>query len=340
MPQTDAAPENPLAKRAEGRDGELREMEELEKELQSTLAGDRLGLETSSFDRNKLLVQTLIFAGIPVAARFLLQHFTGWNGFIDLRDISLLYTGLFFTAGVLFRSILADLKEAEKMPQEFACSLEWVEDIFLFMVRHAEKPDLRQLYRALIRAIVAWKASVLQGADHKQCLELLTDIVRIATIWDAEKRAKFTYNVHGPVDRAKRIACRAAVIRKTDVLPSAHALQQFFVLSSTVVLFVTSYRYWEAQVIIMLVVYTVTWFNLRLLSFVDDPFAAEIPFGMSFLLGKLRQVHFFVLDEYALQCIARHRMWCNTDAVPSPLEVTLALECDKRPFVTQRKAEE
>lgn len=297
-------------------------------------------LRVSAFDRSKLLVQTLLFAAVPVTARFLIHYYTGWNGFIDLKDIGLVYTGLFFTAGVLFSGVLSELKEAEKMPQEMANTLEWIEDIFLFMLKHADNPDMRQLYRTLIRFIVEWKESVHHGSDHKQCLTTLSDIVRIAAIWDSEKHAKAANGIHFPLDRARRLVSRAAVISKTDVLPSAHALQQFFVLSSTLVLFFASYSYWQAQVMIMLIVYTVTWFNLRLISFADDPFVTEIPLGMSFLLGKLRQVHFFPLDEYATRCIARHQQWCEyKKSVHSPqrlAEKILTLTNLTRRFVPKR----
>lgn len=280
----------------------------------------------------KLLLQTLLLAAIPVAARFLLQHYTGFDGFVEIRDIGLVFTGLFFTAGVLFRTNLVDLHEAEKMPQEMANTLEWIEDIFLLMSRQA-KADMQQVYHTMIRFVVEWKESIRYDTDHKVCLSTLSDLVRLASIWDAEKKAKGAQYVNAPLDRAKRVVVRAVVIRKTDVLPPAHALQQFFVLSATVLLFVTTYNHWATQVVIMLVINTVTWYNLRLLWFVDDPFVSEVPFGMSFLLGKLRQVHFFPLDEFAKRCVVRHRQWCDAKNAVYEVNLPTSITRDEvRPF--------
>lgn len=332
---------NPLLRVASLHDNEyeLEEMEELVALLKEDIQNDQI--HVSAFDRNKLLLQTIFFAAFPVTLRFLVQRFTGWNGYIDLKDIGLVYTGLFFTAGVLFGGVNADLKEAEKMPQDVANSLEQIEDTFLFMTKDAENPDMRPVYKTMLRFVVEWKESVHHDSNCQRCLTTLSDFVRLAAIWDTENHAKGAAFVGSPVDRIRRVVCRAAVISKTDVLPSAHALQQFFVFSSTVILFFATYMYWQAQVMLMMVVYTVTWFNLRLISFVDDPFVTEIPFGMSFLLGNLRQVHFFSLDEYAMRCVSHYQEWTQyIKTLRSSRQITLkvlALKCIANRFVSTRR---
>lgn len=261
-------------------------------------------LGSTEVSKHKLLIQTMLFAAVPTTVRALVTYYTSWNGYMDLKELTLIFTGLFFTSGILFSNVNADLKEAERMPADVASSLEQVEDQFVYMTKKAQEPDLTPVYSAILKFIAQWKDSLRGDGSLHDTLETLAEFPKMAADWD-KRGGGGAGTVNAGVDRIRRVVMRAAVVSRTDVLPAAHGLLQFFVFASTVILFLVQYNSWVTQVCIMLCVYTVTWFNVRLISFIDDPFEEEVPFGMSFLLGTIRQVHLFPLDEYALRVLHR-----------------------------------
>jgi len=261
-------------------------------------------VDTTDVSKHKLLIQTMLFAAVPTIVRALVTNYTGWNGYMDLKDLSLIFTGLFFTSGILFSNVNADLKEAERMPADVASSLEQIEDQFVYMTKKAQDADMTPVHTNILKFITMWK-DTLRGEDRlHETLDTLAEFPKMAADWD-KRGGGGAGTVNSGVDRIRRVVMRASVVSKTDVLPAAHGLLQFFILASTVILFLVKYNSWVTQVCIMLCVYTVTWFNVRLISFIDDPFEEEIPLGMSFLIGTIRQVHLFPLEEYALRVLNR-----------------------------------
>ena len=79
-----------------------------------------------------LLATTALFVAAVVAARVAVEHTTGWDGESPVKDMSLVFTGLFFVLGRMFSTVNSDIKEALRMPMDVCCALDLIEDYFRF----------------------------------------------------------------------------------------------------------------------------------------------------------------------------------------------------------------
>ena len=153
-----------------------------------------------------------------------------------------------------------------------------------------------------------------------QALDVLNSIPELALQYD-KKGGSAVVNLFNVVDKTRRIVKRGTALARTTVLPSAHGLVQFFVLASTVMLFFVKYSNEPTQLLVMICVYTVTWFCVRMVSYLDDPFEDEVFLGMKWLLGSNRMVHMFSIDEYFVRlCAARSSLTRITVAHGTELE--------------------
>jgi len=300
-----------------------------------------------------------------ILLKILLNQYANWNGFINLSDLSLVYTGLFFITGILFSNVNSDLKESERIPAEFVASLEQLEDSYSFMsakgknIRHAEirlsilktmhlfkfvlngnedeaTDDMIGRATSLSSSTNATPSSAVSvatdgsddGAASKRlidrCFEALSQIPPLASDCN-DRGGPGAMFMNGACDKARRAVARANVVARTDVLPSAHGLLQFFVLASTVILFLSTYANYVTLVSVMLSVYTVTWFNVRLISTIDDPFDSDPFMGMVAWFGPVRNIQTFPLDDYAVRVLKRENLM---DKIRTPLRVRKYFEDD------------
>jgi len=257
--------------------------------------------------RYSVIAQTAVLATGIAIFKMLLTRYTSFVGYASLSDLGLIYTGLFFITGILFGQVTTDLKEAEKMPADMTANLEQIEDFFQLLSLQANKPDaFAKAQRLVLLFAFQWKQSVHDGQypvvnDAINTLELMHDL----TYQLDPKGGGFVVNLVNCFDKTRRVLLRASALARTSIIPSAHGLVQFFVLASTAILFFVKYNNEPTQLMIMICIYTVTWFSVRMVSAFDDPFEDEMFMGWVKLLGTDRLVHFFSLDEYALRLLKR-----------------------------------
>ena len=261
-----------------------------------------------------LILQTLVMATAVGIFKMLINRHTSFKGYVTLTDLGLMYTGLFFITGILFGQVTTDLKEAEKMPSEMAANLEQMEEFFTLLIATTNPVDptgahpMDVVLCKLSKLAHHWRISLQENyTDVTQALDVLNSIPELALQYD-KKGGSAVVNLFNVVDKTRRIVKRGTALARTTVLPSAHGLVQFFVLASTVMLFFVKYSNEPTQLLVMICVYTVTWFCVRMVSYLDDPFEDEVFLGMKWLLGSNRMVHMFSIDEYFVRLLRRKKL--------------------------------
>lgn len=261
--------------------------------------------EESVEDTYYILVQTLFLVGCLVAAKICMRRYIPWKGEIELGEIGLVYTGLFYLLGVVFGGVNNDLKEAEKMPMDVVCSLDQLEDTFIICgTKVADKVNLMDAQMLILRFARTWRDMLAKVDDGRvtygDVLNALADIVDLARTWD-KQGATACVNITTVVDKIRRIVGRGTVVQRTDVLPSARALLHFFIIMSSILLFIASYKTELACGIVMACVITVTIFMARMINAMDDPFQTKPPAWKRWMFGHMAAVQTFPLVEYILR---------------------------------------
>lgn len=247
------------------------------------------------------LIFTLFFVGIVVGIKLLVKYYGKWSGVIDPADLSILITGLFFILGQMLSNLNADYKEAEKLPSDIVSSLEQLDDHFMLAEsKVADKGcslnrDVRPIIVHLTEAVLALMEARAANAYAVACHDLHLLMMHAAQ-WD-KKGAANTAPVPTTIDKIRRSISRGRVISRTSALPVGQTLLLFFVLSATVVIFLTTFKTDAALVVFMIVIYTVTWLLCGAIRSMDDPFDSETNTPW----GTLASVDMFPLSEFIIR---------------------------------------
>ena len=273
--------------------------------------------EESVEDRYSVLLQTLLIVCVIIALKLLLRNYVPWQGEAELSEISLVFTGLFFILGQMFTIVNADLKEAEKMPMEIVSSLDQLEDAFLLVSgKVQDKVDMLEVQLLLVEFAHNWRDMVLKenGRTYSDCLNSLFALAVVVRDWDRLGAAN-TGQPPVVIDKIRRMVSRGTVIQRTDVLPAASALLNFFVLMSCVLLFVASYKTEVALAVVMACVMTVCLFMVRILDAMDDPFHLKPPTRwQKWLRGHMAAIQLFPVLEYIVRMERRMGERLDDDA--------------------------
>eukprot|EP00742_Colponemidia_sp_Colp-10_P028508 GILJ01035832.1.p1 GENE.GILJ01035832.1~~GILJ01035832.1.p1 ORF type:complete len:307 (+),score=41.81 GILJ01035832.1:141-1061(+) len=252
-------------------------------------------------DTYSILAQTFLIVSVIIAAKICLREFIPWKGEIELAEISLVFTGLFFLLGIMFSNVNADLKEAEKMPMDVVSSLDQLEDSFILASsKISDKVDLSEMQSLLLAFAISWRDMMLKdnGITYGDTLHCLSDIVVLVRDWD-KKGAANTAPIVVVIDKVRRVVSRGTVVQRTEVLPAARALLNFFVFMSCVLLFLASYKTLVALSMVISCVMTVCIFMARIIQAMDDPFNIRPPLGIQrWIYGHMAAVQVFPLTEY------------------------------------------
>ena len=114
-----------------------------------------------------------------------------------------------------------------------------------------------------------------QPTAYSECLNLLERINHLTNVWGGD-REKIVVRVPRFLDTIRRTAGRAAVIKRTDVLPAAMALVNYFVVMSGVLMVLATYKTYASLAVGMGCTMVVSLFMARLLAAMDDPFGCDV----------------------------------------------------------------
>eukprot|EP00658_Telonema_sp_P-2_P030848 TRINITY_DN23222_c0_g1_i1.p1 TRINITY_DN23222_c0_g1~~TRINITY_DN23222_c0_g1_i1.p1 ORF type:complete len:174 (+),score=48.41 TRINITY_DN23222_c0_g1_i1:104-625(+) len=141
-----------------------------------SLVGSEMCIRDSKYP---ILIQTLVIVGLAVAVRVCgFLYYDMFTGYIELGEIGMVFTGLFFFQGIVFNGVKSDLADAEKLPNSVVITLERIEDIFLYSARSVANKRLRFSYaqELLIHFARTWREYLVlkEEATYYHCCLLYT----------------------------------------------------------------------------------------------------------------------------------------------------------------------
>jgi hypothetical protein len=214
-----------------------------------------------------------------VAALALLKDGVRWLGwdFIPLDGlIPSLIAGAIFLIGFLLSQVLADYREAERMPADIRAALESIHDDVLSFAMQKPGVGLSAFRKALIGIVEAFEAGVGMAAHHKalEAAEAKVDALSVlyAQLQALDISERYLVRLKSAQDTLRRSLYRIDYIQKIQFVPSVHVLVRSLVAASLfVLLFLKTSGAWEAMLILVFVGYMFV-YSLLLIGHLDQPF--------------------------------------------------------------------
>lgn len=236
-------------------------------------------------------------------------HYFGME-FLELN--ALLTSGIggaIFIIGFLLSSILADYKEAERIPADLRMSIEAIDgDLESFSAVNPEF-DLAACRRILVSILDKLRSGLSHANDHKDIPPVLAEIAKLTPILGRLEgmgmAANFVVRLRATQDLLRRSMLRIYQIQRVEFVPSVHVLVQTLVLAIVLMMLFLKTEGDPASAIMFGFISYMFVYALYLIRLLEQPFAKGH--------GSLDDVSFFLLDE--LEASLRRSL----DDVVSPL---------------------
>lgn len=218
--------------------------------------------------------------------------------------------GAIFIIGFLMSSILADYKEAERIPADIRASIESLDgDLESFAVINRDF-DLTACRRILIATIDKLRRGLDHANNHKGIPPVLEEIGKLTPIFghlEAMGMAtNFVVRLRTSQDVIRRGVLRIYQIQRIEFVPSVHALVQTLVVAIVLMMLFLKTEGDPASAIMFGFISYMFVYALYLVRLLEQPFAKGH--------GSIDDVSFFLLDE--LEAKLRSPMSENGAAPP------------------------
>lgn len=250
------------------------------------------GADISLWKRFRLffLVATVVvvLSGIKTAV-----HYFG----LELLELNSLFTsgigGAIFIIGFLLSSILADYKEAERIPADIRTSIEAIDgDLGCFATEVAEF-DVGEPRSILIATIDKLRIGLSHERKHKDIPPVLSEIAKLTPIFGRLESmgmaANFVVRLRSSQDVLRRCALRIYQIQRVEFVPSVHVLVQTLVFSIVLLMLLLKTEGDPASAILFGFISFMFVYALYLIRLLEQPFAKGH--------ASIDDVSFFLLDE-------------------------------------------
>lgn len=230
----------------------------------------------------------LLLGGIKAAV-----HFFGFE-FLELnRLLTSGIGGAIFIIGFLLSSILADYKEAERIPADIRTSIEAIDgDLESFAVINKDF-DLIATRRVLIDTIDKLRTGLGHASDHKNIPPVLDEIGKLTPIFGRLEglgmAANFVVRLRSTQDVIRRAVLRIYQIQRVEFVPSVHVLVQTLVAAIVMMMLFLKTEGDPASAIMFGFISYMFVYALYLVRLLEQPFAKGH--------GSVDDVSFFLLDE-------------------------------------------
>jgi len=230
----------------------------------------------------------LLLGGIKAAV-----HFFGFE-FLELnRLLTSGIGGAIFIIGFLLSSILADYKEAERIPADIRMSIEAIDgDLESFAVINKDF-DLIASRRVLIDTIDKLRTGLGHASDHKNIPPVLDEIGKLTPIFGRLEglgmAANFIVRLRLTQDVIRRAVLRIYQIQRVEFVPSVHVLVQTLVAAIVMMMLFLKTEGDPASAIMFGFISYMFVYALYLVRLLEQPFAKGH--------GSVDDVSFFLLDE-------------------------------------------
>lgn len=215
----------------------------------------------------------------------------------ELLELNSLFTsgigGAIFIIGFLLSSILADYKEAERIPADIRTSIEAIDgDLQTFA---DEKPefDFGQARSILIATIDKLRTGLRHENGHKDIPPVLDEIAKLTPIFGRLEgmgmAANFVVRLRTAQDVLRRSALRIYQIQRVEFVPSVHVLVQTLVISIVMLMLLLKTEGDPASAILFGFISYMFVYALYLVRLLEQPFAKGH--------ASVDDVSFFLLDD-------------------------------------------
>lgn len=240
------------------------------------------------FTKNyKILLSSLGFTGLALAVKATL-HILGWEFMVLTPLHTAVISGGIFVMSFVLSAVIADYKESEKLPAEFAATIESMyEDIKGISIAHPEV-NLREIQATLCEILTLIREDVVTGnrQTHHKVFELSTQLADME-----QKGVPPNYLAKLKQEQALlvRSLFRINYIQTIKFLPSAHVLAQLVIVLISAILLFTKIDPVVTGTVITGVTILIFSYILLLIETVSKPFQAA---G-----ATIDDVSFFLIDR-------------------------------------------
>lgn len=224
-------------------------------------------------------------------------HYLG----LELLELNRLLTsgigGAIFIIGFLLSSILADYKEAERIPADIRNSIEAINGDLEEFFAETDKFDLNELRLILISIIEKLKVGLGHDKQHKDIPPVLEEIAKLTPILGRLERlgmaANFVVRLRSTQDVLRRSVLRIYQIQRVEFVPSVRVLVQTLVFAIVVLMLLLKTEGDPASAILFGFISYMFVYALYLVRLLEQPFVKGH--------ASVDDVSLFLLDELELQ---------------------------------------
>lgn len=259
----------------------------------SIIAHLHFGGADLSFRKKFRLFFTVAVVVLALGCVKVAVHYYG----LEILELNSLLTsgigGAIFIIGFLLSSVLADHKEAERIPADIRTSIEAIDgDLESFASVNAEF-DLLGCRRILLSTIDKLRSGLGHARDHKDIPPVLDEIDRLAPIFGRLESmgmtANFVVRLRTTQDVLRRSILRIYQIQRVEFVPSVHVLVQTLVFSIVAMMLFLKTEGDPASAIMFGFISYMFVYAVYLVRLLEQPFAKGH--------GSVDDVSFFLLDE-------------------------------------------
>ncbi len=232
-----------------------------------------------AFDKNmnryvkwKLMLSSIPVALLAFSLKLFLTELVGFEGILELSEISLIISAGVFLIGFMLAGTMADYKESERIPGEIAASLESLEESAAGI---AQKTDIslqsvRQEVYALTLCIFEW---LIKKREQEEVYSRLTAFNTLIHQLDrAGGAAPIIARILGELHYLRKVVTRTSVISRTGFLQTGYALLEMLLVVTFVLLVLVKFKSLVATIMIVFFITLIYVYMYRLIKDIDDPF--------------------------------------------------------------------
>lgn len=261
--------------------------------ISSLLKRFDLGGANLSFRKKFRLFFTVASIVLLLSALKVGVHYFGFEVLVLNTLLTSGIGGAIFIIGFLLSSILADYKEAERIPADIRMAIEAMHgDLECFAVDKTDF-DLPACRRILLATLDKLRSGLGHANGHKNIPPVLDEIDRLTPIFGRLESmgmaANFVVRLRTHQDLLRRSMLRIYHIQRVEFVPSVHVLVQTLVLSIVVMMLLLKTEGDPASAILFGFISYMFVYALYLIRLLEQPFAKGH--------GSFDDVSFFLLDE-------------------------------------------
>lgn len=259
----------------------------------SIIAHLHFGGANLSFRKKFRLFFTVAVVVLALGCVKVAVHYYG----LEILELNSLLTsgigGAIFIIGFLLSSVLADYKEAERIPADIRTSIEAIDgDLECFASINAEF-ELAGCRQILLSTIDKLRIGLGHARDHKDIPPVLAEIGNLTPIFGRLESmgmtANFVVRLRATQDVLRRSMLRIYQIQRVEFVPSVHVLVQTLVFAIVAMMLFLKTEGDPASAIMFGFISYMFVYALYLVRLLEQPFAKGH--------GSVDDVSFFLLDE-------------------------------------------